>query len=276
MQYVKIKFIKFNKYLEHIMEKPFILINGRLTKRTEFNITDGVQPTYAFLYIKSGSFSLSLHGKKTVVCQGDSVIFSDKEHFKRSVTKEIEFIYVQFKINLNCTFLPTIPTGKIIFKDKERFLSTITSYEKLLPNKTPQGLYLKQHLFEDILLQVSIEHSGLTAHDNAKINDHLLNHVISYLEKNLDKKISISDLCKVVATNHSTLNFRFRRAFNCSTGDYIIKFKMENAKKLLLTSAYNVGEIAYRLGFENQYYFSTAFKKKEGLSPTAFRLKHGI
>ncbi len=258
------------------MEKPFILINGKVTKRKEFNITDGVQPTYAFLYIKSGSFALSLHGKKTIISEGDSVIFSDSEHFKRHVNKELEFIYVQFKLNFNCSFLPTLPTGKIEIKDKERFLSSITIYEKLLSSTSTQSLYYKQHLIEDILLQISSEHVGLTMLDNAKINDSILNCVTNYLEKNLDKKISIDDLCKVSLTNPSTLNFRFRRAFNCSTGDYIIKFKIENAKKLLLTSAYSISEIAFRLGFENQYYFSTAFKKREGLSPKAFRIKNGI
>lgn len=258
------------------MQKPFILINGKLTKRKEFDITEGFQPTYAFLYIKSGSFSLSKGEKKQVIHAGDAIIFSDSERFIRSVNKEIEFIYVKFKLNTNCSFLPTLPTGKIDFKDKKRFLSSITAYEKLLHDLTPQSVYVKEHLFEDILLQISSEHSTFTPLDNAMTNDQILDRAIKFLDQNLNKKVTIEQLCKACATNPSTLNFRFRRAFNCSSGEYIITHKLANAKKLLLTSNYSISEISMRVGFENQYYFSTAFKKKEGISPSTFRKKQGI
>ena len=81
--------------------------------------------------------------------------------------------------------MPTLPTGKIEIKDKKRFLSSITTYEKLLSSTTTQSLYYKQHLIEDILLQISSEHVGLTVLDNAKINDRILNCVTTYLENNL-------------------------------------------------------------------------------------------
>ena len=258
------------------MTKPFILINSELTKRKEFRITSGVQPTYAFLYIKSGSFALKMHGQKTVISKGDAVIFSDSEHFYRSVNKEIEFIFVKFKFNPDCSFLPMLPTGKITFKDNKRFLSTMNTYEKLLLDNSKESAYLKQHLLEDVLLQISNENKHLSIKENAVNNDNILSLAIAFLDQNLNKKIAVEDLCKASATNPSTLNFRFRRAFNLSTGEFIINHKLSNAKKMLVTTTYTVSEIAFRLGFDNQFYFSTLFKKREGLSPLAYRQKHGI
>ena len=78
------------------------------------------------------------------------------------------------------------------------------------------------------------------------------------------------------ATNPSTLNFKFRKVTNKSVWEYVSEKRIELAKKLLLTTTYKVGEIALKCGFENAYYFSTAFKKSENLSPKQYRIKYGV
>jgi AraC family transcriptional regulator, transcriptional activator of pobA len=43
---------------------------------------------------------------------------------------------------------------------------------------------------------------------------------------------------------------------------------------LVNTPTMSVKEIAYSLGFFDEYHFSKAFKTRTGLCPTAFRRKH--
>jgi YesN/AraC family two-component response regulator len=46
---------------------------------------------------------------------------------------------------------------------------------------------------------------------------------------------------------------------------------MREAKRLLADKSLAVYEVAARVGFDDPYYFSKAFKKATGLSPAAFR-----
>ena len=46
---------------------------------------------------------------------------------------------------------------------------------------------------------------------------------------------------------------------------------MEMAKKLLEETSIKIEEIAFLVGYNNEYYFMKHFKKEEGMTPTEFR-----
>ena len=46
---------------------------------------------------------------------------------------------------------------------------------------------------------------------------------------------------------------------------------LKRAKELLRTTALRSADIAYQVGYSDPHYFSAAFKKHTGLSPTEFR-----
>lgn len=49
---------------------------------------------------------------------------------------------------------------------------------------------------------------------------------------------------------------------------------MANAKRMLVETDYNIGEIVEKCGFSDNSNFSRAFKKLNGLSPSDFRRKY--
>ncbi|MCG8683630.1 MAG: helix-turn-helix transcriptional regulator, partial [Desulfobacterales bacterium] len=57
--------------------------------------------------------------------------------------------------------------------------------------------------------------------------------------------------------------------------DHIHLYLIDEAKNLLLDPSNSISETAYELGFEYPQYFSRLFKKKVGISPTAYRDKEG-
>ena len=46
------------------------------------------------------------------------------------------------------------------------------------------------------------------------------------------------------------------------------------AKELLDNTHLSIKEVSWKLGFEDQLYFSRLFKKVSGISPSAYRLEH--
>ena len=53
--------------------------------------------------------------------------------------------------------------------------------------------------------------------------------------------------------------------------EYINKIRIDEAKRLLLTTNLAVSEVAGMVGYDNISYFSTVFRKHTGMSPVDWR-----
>ncbi|ANE45705.1 AraC family transcriptional regulator [Paenibacillus swuensis] len=59
--------------------------------------------------------------------------------------------------------------------------------------------------------------------------------------------------------------------YGCSPVEYLLRYRMEQAKLLLLQTDYPVTRIAEEVGFNQAAYFTARFTKYEGLSPRRYR-----
>ncbi|MBQ6715314.1 MAG: helix-turn-helix transcriptional regulator [Clostridia bacterium] len=257
------------------MIKPFILIECKKGYRNEFKITEGVQPTYALLYLIDGSYRLSIDDRQTILRSGDCAIFSDDVDFYRSVISPITFIILQFQPNPNCPFSVPIPLGKVEFKNKQRFQDSIEKYAALMDAHDVRAVYYKEHLLEDILLQAFAENEGesllrIGEHPD-KTHDATVLRAIGFIRDNIDKKLSLEEICHATCTNTSTLNFKFRKELSTSIWGFVSAERMKKARFLLANTTHSISEIAKRCGFESIYYFSAAFRKSHKLSPGEYR-----
>jgi AraC-like DNA-binding protein len=56
-----------------------------------------------------------------------------------------------------------------------------------------------------------------------------------------------------------------------SIGDYRELLIMNRARQLLAMGKLSIGEIAEKLGFSDRFYFSKYFKKRQGITPSAYK-----
>ncbi len=125
----------------------------------------------------------------------------------------------------------------------------------------------------DILaLLLEKSHDQETASGRAQIVD----KAKFLFEEHLFRSIDMKDFAAGLAIEYAT----FRRIFKDHTGlspyQYYLGLKIQKAKELLEEGVYSIKEIAYKLSFENQYYFSRIFKSKTGYSPTGWQAKRHI
>lgn len=67
------------------------------------------------------------------------------------------------------------------------------------------------------------------------------------------------------------LSKRFRIEIGMSLREYINQLRIEEAKRLLLSTNLSVSDIAVEVGYDNISYFSTVFRKLCGVSPVDWR-----
>ena len=90
------------------------------------------------------------------------------------------------------------------------------------------------------------------------------------VEKNIaNSDFSIADITSELGVSRSLLHTKMKSLMDISMGEFIRKKRLEKACELL-KKGYNVSESAYRTGFSDPNYFSKAFKKQMGVSPSEY------
>jgi two-component system, response regulator YesN len=90
-----------------------------------------------------------------------------------------------------------------------------------------------------------------------------------YMESNL----SLSEVASQVNLSPSHFSVIFSQETCQTFKDYLTETRIIKAKELLRTTALLAADISYQVGYNDPHYFSSAFKKNTGLSPTEFRLQ---
>lgn len=92
-----------------------------------------------------------------------------------------------------------------------------------------------------------------------------------YIHANYTKEITLTDLCKLVNINRTSLNQKFKQQFNYTCMEYLLNYRLKIAQELLSNTNMKISEIAENCGFKYDSYFIRQFTNKLGISPAAYR-----
>lgn len=102
-----------------------------------------------------------------------------------------------------------------------------------------------------------------------------LKNMLEAIEAMLEEPIPTSCLPFYSNKSMPTVNRLFRKYLRMTPRNYINQRKIYHGAYLLLSSEYNITEIAERLCFHDKFYFSKLFRKVMNTTPTAYRLENG-
>jgi len=113
---------------------------------------------------------------------------------------------------------------------------------------------------------------GRSLEEIRKNNNQIIEQAISYIQENYNKKeITLQEISRKIHVSPNYLSFLFKKWTGINLWDYIVKLRMEEAKRLLLTTDLRRYEIAERVGYESPEHFSKIFKKYFGVSPSQIK-----
>lgn len=100
----------------------------------------------------------------------------------------------------------------------------------------------------------------------------LMCKVKKYLQHNyMMYDISLDSISEVLHINASYFSVQFKQAFGVNFVEYLTDLRITAAKELLQDPLRSTAEIAGMVGYDSANYFTRAFKKKVGMTPTEFR-----
>lgn len=95
-----------------------------------------------------------------------------------------------------------------------------------------------------------------------------------YIASNYAKKLTLKDLTNVVYLSPYYLSHVFKNETGYSPIEFVIKMKIDKAKKLLKNKNITISKIAEEIGYDSIHYFSRIFRAVEGITPSEFRRKN--
>ena len=103
----------------------------------------------------------------------------------------------------------------------------------------------------------------------SKEDERFLDKVRLYIEENIgNSEANIEAMASFAATSRSTLNRRLKSLLGVTAMQLLIDTRLKRGRHLLTHSDFTVTDVAYKCGYEDIYYFSKAYKKKFGETPT--------
>ena len=91
------------------------------------------------------------------------------------------------------------------------------------------------------------------------------------MESNIYSDINLPAISEQLGISTSRLNEVFKTYTSMTPYQYYIHIKIHKAESLLEQDGLSVKDAAFRMGFEDQYYFSRLFKNKTGFSPSDWK-----
>jgi AraC-like DNA-binding protein len=95
--------------------------------------------------------------------------------------------------------------------------------------------------------------------------------VIEDIYKRFSEPITIDDMARLAKYSRFHFTRMFQQATGVAPGQFLTAVRIQEAKRLLLSTSLSVKEITTRVGYSSAGTFSAKFKSSVGFSPAAYR-----
>ena len=129
---------------------------------------------------------------------------------------------------------------------------------------------LAKHLIEQIMIYVRRE-LEFKVRDYEKNIKHRLDKLFELVNQQLQLNWTVAQLASKSAFSESHLYALCRKFLGVNPMKHVAHLRMQRAKLLLYQTNAPVGNISLTVGYQNQFNFSSAFKKHTGESPSEYR-----
>lgn len=246
------------------------------------------------IYIKKGAGLVDLDFNRYTVSSGDIVVVvpGQMHGIYRMDNHSMEYENIIFSIDM----LISKSSDSLYDEFFVPFLSGAMNFEHIITAKHPQytairdcldhcdrlcidwpygyKLAIKSCLYEFLFLLCNTSSSSSPRPITKNIDR--IKTIIKYIETNYQSPISIDTIASVCGFSSSHFMKFFKNTMGTSFVDYLNDYRLSMASRMLISSDATILVVAADCGYENLSYFNRLFKKKYGMTPSAYRRTNNL
>ncbi|MBQ8145504.1 MAG: helix-turn-helix transcriptional regulator [Clostridia bacterium] len=225
---------------------------------------------YCLMYVISGRLCDKSGEREIVLTDGDVIIIPPKTTYCFECTGEsIYFLCVHFTGSQSSERIADYKLPVYPIWDKTCASNQIKiKFQKLFEGFSSDDPYRDNDLsalLEMLLIEVA------RSIDSAKAEKHSISKSLNYIKEFYSKPITVSELAKLENMCPTSYNLCFKQIMGVTPTKYIINLRIDAGKELLEFSDLPISEIASMCGYADFNFFSRAFKKVTGKTPSQYR-----
>ncbi len=167
-----------------------------------------------------------------------------------------------------------IDPKELIIKNDKELATTSTKLLQLLTSDDPFKEYRADLMLRELVLHMlKLQNLNVLRKEHKTSgNSTPFNAVLSFINNSLSSDIRIEDLCRVAGMSKSSFYRAFTDEYGITPVQLILEERLKFAKDMMEQNPeVSIKEVAYASGFNDPNYFARAFRKNEGVTPSAYR-----
>ncbi len=259
---------------------------------TPYDIGTHIHDCYEFYYFISGDATYYIEGQAYALSPNDLIITNTRElhriifhsnaqYERKYILFHPEYVFyyqtdeyqlLKYIEHRKLGHLNIIPANTVLSTGINKLWWKI---ENACLENTPESKILMKTFFIQMLLKIN---NVLSEYKNSLVNDHKYDPkivtILDFINKNLEKKITLDMLQKKYFMNKYNLGRTFKKNTGFSIIEYVIYKRIIWAMELLV-SGETALDVAHTVGFGDYSTFFKAFKNIAGCSPSQYRNQTG-
>ena len=139
--------------------------------------------------------------------------------------------------------------------------------EETIKNLLKNRAVLREHYTSELPTETR-------SNSSSKIDRKFITEFTAIVENNIaNEDFSVDDICRKIGISRVQLYRKVKALIGYNVNDYILTVRLKKAKFLLTNEDLTISEVAFKVGFASQGYFSTVFKSKFSVTPSEFKEK---
>ena len=235
----------------------------------QYEFSGETHPFYELVYVLSGSVGITA-GERVYGLDAGQCLIHPPDEFHRIWSEKGTEPHV-LNLSFHASAMPD-SAGRILAPDlrlQEQFLEISMEVRDGLRRSDTELLNEQRLRLELWLLRVmrNASEAGITESSGAL----RYAEIVSVLREHINEQLSAGEIAVLCRMSLSNLKKIFTKYAGMGVSRYFTEMKMRRAAELLRTGS-RVGEVANELGFADQNYFSTVFRRIMGVPPGQYRL----
>jgi len=231
-------------------------------------------PDYQWFLAVSGTGELEAGGKREQIKPGQGFfLLPDEPHAYYPTSEPWGLHWISF----NGSLMPSLmseagirSSGVYAMSETESLILQMKAiYAMSLTGRPALGAECSKLLYAFLLDLSRNTRTNSTADPQKSLK---LQPVIRFIEDNIHRVLTLEEMASQIGVSPQYLCHLFKNSYRLRPMEYVNRERINRSKELMLQDPrLKLQDISRRVGFDSPSYFSSAFKRIEGMNPEQFR-----